>query len=465
VTDQAQLANLVDKVVTELPAWLPGQRWFAGKDRPVTAVRPVSWTRLRDGDPMLLHMVVEVIQDDRSEQYQLLIGCGSQLPEHLGASWLGNDGGLVCYEAAGDADLTARLLDLMVDGRRVGPLTFEHEPDITLTGDLRARPVIAEQSNTSLVFGSQYILKLYRKLAPGLNPDLKLHRALRGVGSDHIAPPLGSISGDLGGAEPTTVAMLQQFVGDAVDGWAMATTSVRDLMAEPELGASEVGGDFAGEAQRLGHAVAAVHAELRTALGQHEVDADEFDRTVAAMAGRLDVVAAQVPELVPMVPSLRAAFEKVREVKAPVYMQFIHGDLHLGQVLRTANGWLLIDFEGEPAAPPAERGVLRSPLRDVAGMLRSFDYAAHQMLVGQPEEDEHLTESALEWSRRNRAAFCDGYAEVDVESIGDPRAHGDLLRAFELDKAVYEVAYEHANRPEWLAVPLSSISRLTTGGE
>jgi maltokinase len=465
VTDQAQLANLVDKVVTELPAWLPGQRWFAGKDRPVTVVRPVSWTPLRDGDPMLLHLVVEVIQDDRSEQYQLLIGCGSQLPEHLGASWLGNGDGLVCYEAAGDADLTATLLDLMVDGGRVGPLTFEHEPDVTLTGDLRARPVIAEQSNTSLVFGSQYILKLYRKLAPGLNPDLKLHRALRGVGSDHIAPPLGSISGDLGGTEPTTVAMLQQFVGDAVDGWAMATTSVRDLMAEPDLGASEVGGDFAGEAQRLGHAVATVHAELRTALGQHEVDADEFERTVAAMARRLDAVAARVPELVPMVPSLRAAFEKVREVKAPVYMQFIHGDLHLGQVLRTANGWLLIDFEGEPAAPPAERGVLRSPLRDVAGMLRSFDYAAHQMLVGLTEEDEHLTENALGWSRRNRAAFCDGYAEVDVESIGDPRAHGDLLRAFELDKAVYEVAYEHANRPEWLAVPLSSISRLTTGGE
>ncbi|HEX5114907.1 MAG TPA: aminoglycoside phosphotransferase [Pseudonocardiaceae bacterium] len=465
MTDQAQLANLVDEVVTELPAWLPGQRWFAGKDRPVTDVRPVSWTLLRDGDPMLLHVIVEVIQDDRSERYQLLIGCGTQLPDHLGASWLGTEEGLLCYEATGDADLTGTLLDLMVDGQRVGPLTFEHEPDVTLTGDLRARPVIAEQSNTSLVFGSQYILKLYRKLAPGLNPDLKLHRALRGVGSDHIAPPLGSISGDLGGTEPTTVAMLQQFVGDAVDGWAMATTSVRDLMAEPDLGASEVGGDFAGEAQRLGHAVATVHAELRTALGQHEVDANEFDRTVAAMARRLDEVAGRVPELVPMVPSLRAAFERIREVKAPVYMQFIHGDLHLGQVLRTANGWLLIDFEGEPAAPPAERGVLRSPLRDVAGMLRSFDYAAHQMLIGQSVEDDQLTESALEWARRNRAAFCDGYAEVDVESIGDPRTHGDLLRAFELDKAVYEVAYEHANRPEWLAVPLSSISRLTAGGE
>src|SRR6202012_4478703 len=118
-----------------------------------------------------------------------------------------------------------------------------------------------------LVFGSQYILKLYRKLSPGLNPDLKLHRALRGVGSEHVAPPLGAITGDLDG-EATTVAMLQQFVGDAVDGWAMATTSVRDLMADPTLSAEEVGGDFAGEAQRLGHAVASVHRELQEALGQ-----------------------------------------------------------------------------------------------------------------------------------------------------------------------------------------------------
>jgi maltokinase len=465
VTDrQARVTNLVEKVVTELPGWLPSQRWFAGKDRPVTAVRPVAATVLVAGDPTLLHVVVTVEQDARSERYQLLVGARAQLPEHLNASWLGSADGLLCYEASADADLTGHLLDLLVAGAPVGGLTFEHEPDADLSGGLRARPITSEQSNTSLVFGSQYILKLYRKLSPGLNPDLTLHRALRAVGSEHIAPPLGAITGGLDG-EPTTVAMLQQFVGDAVDGWAMATTSVRDLMAGPTLNADEVGGDFAGEAQRLGSAVATVHAELRQALGQQEVDHDEFGSTVDAMNARLTTVAADVPELAPHAPALRAAFARLRQVPSPVYMQYIHGDLHLGQVLRTANGWLLIDFEGEPAAPAAERGTLRSPLRDVAGMLRSFDYAAHQLLVGQPDEDEQLTERALDWSRRNRAAFCEGYAETAVDAIGDPRSHGDLLRAFELDKAVYEVAYEHANRPEWLAVPLSSISRLTAGGE
>ncbi len=356
MTDRQTLVNnLVEKVATELPAWLPAQRWFAGKDRPVTAVRPITSTSLLWGDPTLLHVVVLVEQEGRAERYQLLIGARAQLPEHLNTSWLGSANGLLCYEASGDADLTGHLLDLMVAGDSVGALSFEHEPGAELSGGLRARPITSEQSNTSLVFGSQYILKLYRKLSPGLNPDLKLHRALREVGSEHVAPPLGAITGDLDGRR-TTVAMLQQFVGDAVDGWAMATTSVRDLMADRTLSAAEVGGDFAGEAQRLGHAVATVHAELREALGQHEVDDDEFGRTVDAMKRRLVAVVADVPELAGYAPALSAAFEQLRAVKSPVYMQFIHGDLHLGQVLRTANGWLTDRLRGRARRPGRRAG-------------------------------------------------------------------------------------------------------------
>ncbi|GHE85207.1 aminoglycoside phosphotransferase [Amycolatopsis deserti] len=464
MSDLTDPRELVGALVTELPEWLPTQRWFAGKDRPITAVRPLSTTVLMPGDPLLLHLVVEVEQDDRREPYQLLIGSQAHLPEYLGSSWIGTEKGLPCYEATGDADLTSKLLDLVAEQARIGSLRFAREPGTQLRGGLRARPVGAEQSNTSLVFGHHYILKLFRKLTPGENPDLRLHRALHGVGCKHIAELLGSITGDLGG-EPVTIGMLQKFVPDAVDGWAMATTSVRDLMADPELPPDEVGGDFAAEAQRLGQAVASVHSDLRRALGDEIADEGEFDRTVKAMRDRLDTVSRAVPQLAEYTPALRAAFEKVREARGPVSMQFIHGDLHLGQVLRTVSGWLLIDFEGEPAAPAAERVALRSPLRDVAGMLRSFDYAAHQMLIGHDEDDPRLTERALEWARRNRSAFCDGYAKAAPESVGDPRAHGDLLRAFELDKAVYEVAYEHANRPEWLTVPLASIARITAGGE
>jgi maltokinase len=462
---------LVDRLVTELPAWLPARRWFAGKDRPITAVRNLVTTVLLPDDPMLLHVVVEVEQPDRAERYQLLVGSRTNLPEDLGSSWIGTFDGLPCYEATGDAELTGHLLDMIIGELRTGPIVFEREPNVELEAGLRARPIMSEQSNTSLVYGNQYILKLFRKLSPGLNPDLRLHRALCEVGCQHIARPLGAITmtAEPGSDdEPTTLGMLQQFLPDAVDGWAMATTSVRDLMADVDLPADQAGGDFASEAHRLGQAVATVHADLQRALGHQEVDADEFDRTVRGMLTRLDEVTAMVPELAEYDTALRAAFERVRETKGPIFMQLIHGDLHLGQVLRTVTGWLLIDFEGEPAAPVAERAMLRSPLRDVAGMLRSFDYAAYQMLIGQPE-DVRLAERAFDWARRNRAAFCDGYAEAATESIGgsigDPRAHADLLRAFELDKAVYEVAYEHANRPDWSTVPLSSIARMTAGGE
>ncbi|MEC3974223.1 maltokinase N-terminal cap-like domain-containing protein [Amycolatopsis sp. H20-H5] len=452
--------RLVDELVTELADWLPSQRWFAGKDRPISAVRPLGLTVLLDGDPLLLHVIVEVEQGDRTEPYQLLIGRRSHPPDVAASVWIGSDN---CYEASNDADLTAVLLDRLVSGEGVGTLRFEREPDAELTGDLRARPITSEQSNTSLVYGSQYILKLFRKLSPGANKDLLLHRALQGAGCEHIARTLGSITGELAG-EPTTIAMMQQFLPDAVDGWAMATTSVRDLMADPELRPEDLGGDFAGEADRLGQAVASVHGDLARALGTEPVDEHELERTVKAMVERLDTVAAQVPELAEHVPALRAVFEKIRDTASanPISMQYVHGDLHLGQVLRTVNGWLLLDFEGEPAVPVEERHALRSPLRDVAGMLRSFDYAAQQLLVGQAA-DPLLTERAMEWADRNRVAFCEGYAKAS--GIGDPRDHPELLRAFELDKAVYEVAYEHANRPDWLTVPLSSIARITHGGE
>ena len=451
---------LVAELAAELPTWLPTQRWFAGKDRPITAVTPLSWTTVTDGDPLLLHLVVEVEQDDRREPYQLLVGSRqSQLPDVATSASIGLENGLTCYEASGDADLTSVLLDLIAEGATLDGLSFAPEPGADLTTGLRAHPITTEQSNTSLVYGSQYILKLFRKVSPGLNKDLRLHRALREVGCDHIADPLGSITGTLDG-EPTTIGMLQRFMPDAADGWVMATTSVRDLMADPAVAPEDLGGDFAGEAHRLGEAVATVHADLARALGVEESDDSDVDRTVAAMLERLDRVGAAVPELRPHVPALQAAFERLREGDGTLSMQYVHGDLHLGQVLRTLQGWLLLDFEGEPAASVAERTALRSPLRDVAGMLRSFDYAAQQLLVGQPD-DPRLTEVAMSWARRNRSAFCDGYTAV---SGSDPRDQSEILLAFELDKAVYEVSYEHANRPGWLSVPLASIARITTEG-
>jgi maltokinase len=340
----------------------------------------------------------------------------------------------------------------------------EHAGGVLDAGQ-RSRPVGAEQSNTSLVYGQSYILKLFGKLVAGRSPDLELHRALAEVGCAHIAAPLGSIEGELGG-DPVTYGMLTHFFPNTADGWAMATASVRDLLAEGLSGTgapphpAEAGGDFASEAHRLGHAVATVHADLVRTFGCSEAEKGHLDRLADAMQRRLHAVRAEVPELAEHVDAVRSVFDGLREISHPVLLQRLHGDLHLGQVLRTVTGWVLIDFEGEPATPLAERRAPASPLRDVAGMLRSFDYAADHIPFGDTDPQLHAA-VALEWAQRNRDAFCDGYAEV----TDDPREQPVLLRAFELDKAVYEVAYEHGNRPTWLPIPLASVARITAGAQ
>ncbi|MEP6697007.1 MAG: aminoglycoside phosphotransferase [Pseudonocardiales bacterium] len=440
-----------------LPAWLPQQRWFAGKDRAISAVTVRSSTLLRSGDPQLHHMVVRVHgaddpAGDTATDYQLLTGVRPALPDRLDHAVIGAVEGGFAYDAAQDTEASAVLLELLAAGATVGDLRFTTEPGATLDTSQLSRVSSAEQSNTSLVYGDSFILKLFRKVSKGLNPDLEVHRALASVGCRHIAAPLGAIEG----AE-VTFGMLQVYIANAADGWHMTTTSVRDLYAEADLHADEVGGDFAGEASRLGGATAQVHRDLATALGSRVAGADDCRRTAQHMHDRLGSALTVVPQLDDFADGLRAAFDEVARLTQPVLIQRVHGDLHLGQALRTMTGWVLIDFEGEPARPIADRVEFMSPLRDVAGMLRSFDYAARHLLSDRAGE-QHLEYRANEWAERNRDAFCVGYA---AEAGRDPRKEATLLRAFELDKAVYEVVYEARNRPTWLPIPLTSIARLT----
>jgi maltokinase len=298
-----------------------------------------------------------------------------------------------------------------------------------------------------------------------MNPDLELHRALRGVGSAEVAGLRAAVEATLDDGE-YVLGLLQDFAANSADGWSMALISIRDLFAEGDLRADEVGGDFAGEAHRLGRTVAMAHDELARALGTATISAVEL---AGAMHARLAEALPVVAELAGLAAPLRAAYDKVAALTGPVTTQRLHGDLHLGQTLRTPYGWLLIDFEGEPARPLAERRRMDAALRDVAGMLRSFDYAAYHQLAEWDESayrDDGAPESqfvwhADEWTARNRSAFCDGYAAMAGH---DPRDEPVLLRAFELDKAVYEAAYEARNRPSWLPLPLRSLRRLLADG-
>jgi len=243
------------------------------------------------------------------------------------------------------------------------------------------------------------------------------------------------------GAGPVTLGVLQRFLPGSSDGWTLALASVAE------------DGDFTGEAAALGRATAEVHGSLAAALPVRKLDGGALERIAAAMTRRLEETAAEVPAVRPYADALRAAFDDLSKLGASagadsaVTAQRIHGDLHLGQALRGPDGeWVLIDFEGEPARPLAERRRPAPPVQDVAGMLRSFDYAAHHSANGP-------------WAARHRDAFCAGYAEV---SGTDPREQPVLIRAFETDKAVYEARYEARHRPAWLPIPLSALARLAT---
>jgi maltokinase len=252
--------------------------------------------------------------------------------------------------------------------------------------------------------------------------------------------------------------MLQTFVPNASDGWRLATASVRDLYAEGDLHADEVGGDFAADSERLGAATASVHADMAAVLPTEPAGEDWYGAVAAQMNERLTAAIEVVPQLAEHADGLRSLYAAVAESREAVVRQRVHGDLHLGQVLRTATGWIVLDFEGEPARPLEVRRELDSPLRDVAGMLRSFDYAARHMLVEQPDDSQRAYR-AQEWAARNRAAYCAGYSSAGGL---DPCGESPLLRAFEADKAVYECVYEARNRPHWLMIPLNSLSRLSS---
>jgi maltokinase len=447
---------------------LGGQRWFAGKGRAwtVTSVRTVAQLREQSADASGVRIdLVQVTYDDgESETYQLPLATYGAPAEHLAHALVGEEddgagGTRFVYDALQDKESTTLWVE-GIDADRTGAgFAFHREPT---AGDLPpGGPSIvvgAEQSNTSLIFGDTLILKVFRKVSPGLNPDIEMHSALAAAGSTHIAAPLGWLEGDWqDGPEPGTasLAMAQVFLKGATEGWELALTSVRDLYAEADLHADEVGGDFAGEARRLGQATAEVHAALAAVLPTGRLEGKELVALAEGMRVRLDRAAAEVPDLATYVDKLRTAFDDLAAMDEPLPVQRVHGDFHLGQVMRTLQGWKLLDFEGEPLKPLEERRLPDSPWRDVAGMLRSFDYAAQSVVKDlhfSAEAGPQITYRANEWLQRNRTAFLEGYVERRVER-GEPAltlAERTIIDAYEADKAVYEVVYEARNRPTWL---------------
>ena len=438
-----------------LATWLVKQRWFAGKGRTVHDLAVVADTEIIPGDPGLRHLIVTVSHGATSDCYQLFIGYRARLPARLRHARIGTHQGLQVYDGLHDTALTRALLDAIVDDRTVGMLRFCRVPGAEIEPGLDSLVLTGEQSNTSLVFGESAIFKVFRRVSPGPNPDLEVASALAKLGSSHIAEPYGWVETRMDGAA-TVLAILSRYLRAASDGWSLAATSVRDLYATEDARAAEAGGDFAGEAERLGAATAQVHQDLAAAFGRSELEPEAIRDLAEQMYRRLDIAIATVPELARHADMIGDAYSSMAKLIEPTPAQRVHGDYHLGQVMRTQTGWIVLDFEGEPASPLSQRRARSSPLRDVAGMLRSFDYAARHQLLTHPDAAS-LAPKASNWVRRNSDAFCAGYAAAGGL---DPAENSVLLRAMLLDKAVYEVIYEARNRPTWIGIPLESIAEL-----
>lgn len=418
--------------------WLPKQRWYAGRNRTMVSATPAAVTALRDN--LDLAMVDVGYAEGAPERYQVLVAWDAAAPN--GASVIGTDGARTGSDALHDPASAAFVMALLDTSARRGDISFEREPNVVLPTGAPPRVSSAEQSNTSVIFGKEAMFKAFRRVSPGINPDIEINRVLGRAGNGNVAKLLGAYETVWDG-QPCPLGMLTDFAPGSTEGWDMATASSRARYG------GQPGGDLTAETYRLGEAVASVHKALADELGSGTA---EFP--VDTALSRLASAAAQVPALAEYQPAIEARFRELAGV--PMTVQRMHGDLHLGQVLRTPDTWLLIDFEGEPGAPLEERRKPDSPIRDVAGMLRSYEYAACQPLVGD-EVDTQAIALATSWVDENRASFCDGYAAV---AGTDPRAEHSLLAAYELDKAVYEAAYESRYRPDWLPIPLRSISRL-----
>ena len=441
---------------------LASQRWFGAKSRDVLDARVLAATTAPGGPPLLSLAIVEVrFGLQTHELYQLVLGFRPSEDEWTDAV-VAETGGWTAYDAMADPQLTRELVGLM---RRAATLSL---PEASMSfhalasgngsgGDLgRVRPMGVEQSNSSVVLDERLVLKIYRRLEAGANPELEVLRFLTERGFANV-PPLEGWAALEGDPMDATLAILQQFVRSRGDGWELALETVG---SEP--------GWLPARAQRLGEVTAALHNALASDSSDPSFAPEEPSfESVALLSASVDEEIEQVFLNLPNKPSLAPIAGRGEEVRdrlrllsniGPVGRVIRHhGDYHLGQVLWSdEEDWLVLDFEGEPARSLPERRRKRSPLRDVAGMLRSFAYVAQAAPIlrgGSAPEG---------WEERCRQPFLDGYLSVVDPSLlpAGEAAIARLLSVFELEKAVYELRYELDNRPDWVDIPVAGILRI-----
>ena len=424
------------QVIAAIAAWMPQTRWYPLKGQQVAVSLEQSYD-LGDAAILLLRAGETLLQVPVAWR------------DEPGGSPIAQIDGRWLVDACSDADAVQAILDVAAGRRSVAGLAGDTTEQPAPAGDIRV--ITGEQSNTSIIGGDgSWIAKVFRVVSPGDNPDVVVTGALTRAGCDRVPHLLASLTGTWAAGEAHVSGHLlavSEFVSGAADAWELfrehALATLRGESPEPL------------DARSLGEAVATVHRDLADALGTAEADESDTLRFITGLEFRLAWAREQAGEvLAEMDDGLSAAGERLRRVTSIGELQQIHGDLHLGQILRAADGgWLLLDFEGEPLRPMHERMVREPRLRDVVGMLRSFDYAAGSALQELPEADGAV---AGDWAFQRQQEFLSGYADA----VGPVDPQDPVFRALLLDKALYEVVYELRNRPTWLPVPLEAVRAL-----
>jgi maltose alpha-D-glucosyltransferase/alpha-amylase len=473
-------------VSTQLPTLLPRQRWFGDKGRTITAVRLRDCGALGAGAWLVLVDVAFTEGPEATYALPLVLDRAAAAPEALALA-LDLEGATI---RAGDAfDDPQFCLELLA--------SFEQDVTVPTRGGavrfartqryppgrgapIAPRRLTAEQSNTSVVYGDRLVLKALRRVQPGITLDCEVGAFLTfRARFPHVPPLAGAIEYVSSTGEVTTLGVLQGYVANQGDGWSWIVGHLRQL---PPAAVDERSGHVFGELSRLGAVTGALHGALVSdaddpGFAPEPITAADVTawiaRIVDDVARTCDALRARLPDIPREIEGdVRALLggEAALRARAPALGVLceerclkarIHGDYHLGQTLRTETGFVVLDFEGEPARPVAERRRKQSALVDVAGMLRSLDYAVHAALG----PGTAPTPAGERWVRRASAAFLEGYlGELGGVSLRLlPPSHSEFVRAlsvFELDKALYEVRYELDHRPAWLAIPLRGVARL-----
>jgi maltose alpha-D-glucosyltransferase/alpha-amylase len=504
-----------------LVPFLERQRWFGGKARPVSAARFVDWTTLRPGTQPAFLTIVEVdYRDGGREQYLLPLAMAIEavaLEQEHPAALLARISGArkgVLYDGVYDDEMCGRLLALVEEARELPMhrgrlhgscrhlLARPSDPAVPIA---RTTP---DQSNTTVFFGKRQVMKLFRRVEPGPNPDLEMSDFLARHGFPRVPPLGGALTYARDGDEPTALAMLQQYTYNQGSGWQVTIEELKRYFervialappsaapADPQGRVSppdeiaQAIGTYLTLAEVLGRRTGELHLRL--------ADEDADPAFTPAPLGRADVkrllagvqrhAADQFALLERALPrfderrrelatrALGRRRDLLRHVEGAADVRDagrairVHGDFHLGQVLVTESDVVIFDFEGEPARPIAERRAKASPLRDVAGLLRSFSYAALTALgaatLTRPEDVERLTPWAGAWETWVGRIYVKAYRDVVGETPMLPPRVEDLealLAVFVLDKALYELGYELNNRPDCVHIPLTGLLRLSS---